>query len=124
LSLLLDSNVLLWWFSNHPRLPPHIVERLKIEPELLLSVVTPWELWIKARAERLSLPPDLETGFSGDGFTLLHPTIEDARLAASLPMIHRDPFDRMIIAQALNTRSTVITGDGRFAAYGVDVIRV
>ncbi len=124
MSLLLDSNVLLWWFGDDRRLPPSLVRRFRDEPELMVSVVTPWELWIKARAGRLTLPVDLDTGFDGDAFTMLAPTLEDARLAASLPPIHRDPFDRMIVAQALSRRATVVTGDGVFADYGVDVILV
>lgn len=121
---MLDSNVLLWWFSNDARLAPSLVQRLITEPELFVSVVTPWELWIKARAGKLALPPDLEAGFSGDAFTMLSPTVDDARLAAGLPLLHRDPFDRMIVAQALNVGLTVVSSDGVFASYGVDVILV
>ena len=124
MSLLLDSNVLLWWFRNDPRLPSDLIQRLIEEPDLFVSVVTPWELWIKARAGKLDLPGDLESGFGGDAFTMLSPTVDDARLAAGLPPLHRDPFDRMIIAQALNRQATIITGDTIFARYGVDVILV
>ena len=124
MSLLIDSNVLLWWFVDDSRLPPALVQRLVDEPDLMVSIVTPWELWIKARAGRLTLPHDLDTGFDGDAFTMLAPTVEDARLATRLPPIHRDPFDRMIAAQALNRRATVVTSDSVFADYGVDVILV
>ena len=124
MSLLLDSNALLWWFLDDARLTPEVVGRLKQERTIHISLVTPWELWIKAQAGRLELPPNFDDGISGDAFTLLSPTLEDARRAAGLPLIHRDPFDRMIIAQALNRQATVITGDRHFAAYGVDVILV
>ncbi len=90
----------------------------------MVSVVTPWELWIKARAGKLILPQNLDSGFNADDFTMLAPTVEDARLAASLPPLHRDPFDRMIVAQALSRRLTVVTADKVFRDYGVDVILV
>ena len=124
MTLLLDSNVVLWWFSDDPRLPLPLVQRFLDEPELMVSLVTPWELWIKARAGRLVLPADLDTGFDGDAFTMLPPTVDDARRAANLPPIHRDPFDRMIVAQALSRQATVVTSDRVFADYGVDVILV
>lgn len=123
MSLLLDSNTLLWWLE-HRRLPTRLVERVKRETPLYVSVVTPWELWIKAAAGRLDLSPEFEQAFDSTGLTVLHPTLADARLAARLPMLHRDPFDRMIVAQALNANLTVVTGDRRFGDYGVDVILV
>ena len=124
MSLLLDSNVLLWWFVGDQRLAPGLVERLRREAQVGVSLVTPWELWIKARSGRLKLPEGFEEGIAGDAVTIIHPSLDDARLAARLPPIHRDPFDRMIIAQALNAKATVVTGDRHFAAYGVDVIEV
>lgn len=124
MSLLFDSNSLLWWLAG-TRLPEPLLERVELELPLFVSVVSPWELWVKAAAGRLALPPTFEPGLTReDALTLLSPTIDDARLAARLPMIHRDPFDRMIIAQALNRQLTVITGDRRFGDYGVDVILV
>ena len=91
---------------------------------LYISFVTPWELWIKAATGRLDLSPEFEEALDSTNLTVLHPTLDDARLATRLPMIHRDPFDRMIIAQALNANLTVVTGDRRFRDYGVDVILV
>ncbi len=123
MSLLLDSNSLLWWLAE-TRLPEPFIERLKRESPLYISLVTPWELWVKSAAGRLDLSPRFEMAVEGAALTILRPTLADARLAASLPMLHRDPFDRMIIAQALNANLTVVTGDRRFADYGCDVILV
>ncbi len=115
---------MIWWL-NEVRLPPALFDRIEVESPVFVSIVTPWELWIKASAGRISLPPTFLSGLaSEDALTILQPSLDDARLAASLPLLHRDPFDRMIIAQALNTGSTVVTGDRHFAAYGVDVILV
>ncbi len=124
MSLLLDSNVLLWWLFNHPRLNAAAIAAIKADDTPLVSLVSPWELWIKAAAGKLQLPDDLEQGIRDDGFTILTPTLADARLAARLPPIHRDPFDRMIVAHALNRQATVVTSDRHFADYGVDVLQV
>ena len=119
-----DSNSLLWWLVD-TRLPPDLLARIQYERPMYVSVVTPWELWIKSASGRLDLPPSFEQGLADeDALTLLAPTLHDARLAARLPMVHRDPFDRMIIAQALNNHLTVVTGDRRFRDYGIDVILV
>ena len=124
MSLFLDSNALLWWLDGR-RLTPALFARIETESPVFVSVVTPWELWIKAAAGRLTLTPAFEEGLvREDALTLLTPTLDDARLAARLPPIHRDPFDRMIIAQALNRSATIVTGDAHFVAYGVDVILV
>ena len=124
MSLLLDSNVLLWWLVADPRLNDAVLAEIEAATPLAVSLVTPWELWIKTAGGKLRLPADFEQRLRDDAFTILAPTLADPRLAASLPPIHRDPFDRMIIAQALNHQATVITGDRHFGAYGVDVILV
>ena len=123
MSLLLDSNSLLWWLAAE-RLPEELFIRLRNEQPLYISLVSPWELWVKCAAGRLSLPPRFDETLASVNLTILRPDLADARLAANLPMLHRDPFDRMIIAQALNGKLTVITGDRRFRDYGVDVILV
>ncbi len=124
MSLLLDSNSLLWWLAEI-RLSHELLARLENERQLYISLITPWELWVKAAAGRLTLPLDFEDELTGvDRLTMLAPTIDDARRAAHLPMVHRDPFDRMIIAQALNRNLTVVTGDRRFRDYGCEVILV
>lgn len=124
MSLLLDSNALVWWLAD-VRLTQDLLERIEYERPIYISLVTPWELRVKAAAGRLALPPSFEEGLTReDNLTILSPTIEDARVAAGLPPIHRDPFDRMIIAQAKNANLTVVTGDQHFRDYGVDVILV
>ncbi len=123
MSLLLDSNSLVWWLADE-RLPSDLLLRLREEQPLFVSLVSPWELWIKAATGRLALPPQFDETLTRASLTVLRPTLADARLAASLPMLHRDPFDRLIIAQALNENLTVVTGDRRFRDYGCDVILI
>ncbi len=122
--LLLDSNVLLWWLEENPRLTADVLSQLTHEPLLMVSIVSPWELWIKSAAGRLTIPADLEHQLSTNSIAALPITVGDARLAAHLPPLHRDPFDRIIIAQALNRGATVVTSDRVFRDYGVSVLGV
>lgn len=126
MSFWLDSNALVWWLIDHPRLERHGVrERLRRAPSLSISLASAWELWIKQAAGRLVLPGGYEIGLADlEGFELVTPTAEDAWRAAHLPPHHGDPFDRMIIAQALNRDATLITSDRRFADYGVRTIQL
>lgn len=123
--LLLDSNVLVWWLDDAPRLRGSaIAARIAVEPVVMVSVVSPWELWIKARSGQIGLPGRLNERLPELDLQIISPTLGDARLAAALPPIHKDPFDRMIVAQAMNRRATIVTSDALFRDYGVDVILV
>lgn len=117
----LDTNALIWWLADDPRLA-EVRQRLITADEVLLSVVSPWELWIKATTGRLDAPADLELQLAASAITLVSPTLEDARVAAELPMIHRDPFDRMIIAQAKRRDAPILTADRVMARYDVGTI--
>lgn len=88
----------------------------------MISIVTPWELWIKAASGRVQLPGRFNERLSDLGFELVPPTIGDARLATALPPIHKDPFDRMIVAQALNRSAAIVTSDRTLGDYGVETI--
>lgn len=122
--LLLDSNALVWWLDGATGRGAEAVDRVRGEANVMVSVVSPWELWIKSAAGKLQLPVRFDERLKLEPIDLISPTIEDARLAADLPPLHRDPFDRMIIAQALNRRATVITSDRVFANYGVQVVLI
>ncbi len=125
MALLLDSNALVWWLSDDPRLENGGARsRIRTEAVVAISVVSPWELWIKASTGKFRLPERFDERLAAQPIEVWAPTLNDARLAAGLPLVHRDPFDRMIIAQALNHAATVVTGDRHFADYGVDVIQV
>lgn len=120
--LFFDSNALLWWLDEDPRLGRKLTERLMEEPSILISFASPWELWIKAAQGKLRIPHDLEAQLSAGSFEVVAPTLADTRLAANLPPIHRDPFDRMIVAQCINRQAQLVTADRQLRDYGVDVI--
>lgn len=124
-TIILDSNVLLWWMAGENRLlRTGWIERIDTQPGMSLSVVSPWELWIKVGAGRLTLPPAFDRVLADARFDLLPITVADGHRAGLLPPLHKDPFDRMIIAQALNRDATVVTGDRDFVQYGVRTILV
>ena len=90
----------------------------------MVSIVTPWELWIKAASGRIGLPGRFNERLPDLDLEIISPTIQDARLATALPPIHKDPFDRMIVAQALNRGATIVTSDRTLGDYGVDIILI
>ncbi len=122
-ALLLDSHALLWWQGDDPRLG--VVARKAIErPDtaLYFSSASIWELAIKRAQRKLELPDSLLDILSEEGFVEVAVSATHALLAAALPAHHRDPFDRMIAAQAQSEGLTVVTRDARIAAYGVPVL--
>jgi PIN domain nuclease of toxin-antitoxin system len=124
-TIILDSNVLLWWMAGEERLlRTGWIERIDTQPGMSLSVVSPWELWVKVGTGKLVLPPAFDRVLAEARFDLLPISVADGRRAGLLPLLHKDPFDRMIIAQALNRDATVVTGDKDFAQYGVRTILV
>jgi PIN domain nuclease of toxin-antitoxin system len=119
--MLLDSNVLIFWTTRSPTLSPTVCSAIEAAKSLSISVATIWELEIKSGQGKLS--PALDwTDLTTNSVGLLPIDIEDAVLAGSLPLHHRDPFDRMIIAQAKRRGLPIITRDRAFGAYGVPVI--
>lgn len=122
--LFFDSNALLWWLDEDPRLGGRLIEQLMEEPSILVSFASPWELWIKAAQGKLRIPSDLEAQLSAGRFEVVAATLADSRLAANLPPIHRDPFDRMIVAQCINRQSRLVTADRQLIDYGVDIILI
>ena len=122
--LLLDTNALLWWLEDNPRLG-EARNRIQANPsDVLVSVVSLWECVIKSKTGKLQVAIErLERELAAQGFERLSITRQHlARLEALVPM-HRDPFDLMIIAQAQVEGYTIVTSDARFDDYPDPVIR-
>jgi PIN domain nuclease of toxin-antitoxin system len=119
---LVDSHALLWWLADDPALP-RTARQLIAAPanEPLVSMASLWEIAIKRSLGKLDVPGDLPQQVVEQGFVWLGIDPAHAWLAGALPWHHRDPFDRLLIAQALHERLAVVTGDPAFRAYGVDV---
>jgi PIN domain nuclease of toxin-antitoxin system len=90
---------------------------------VLLSAASVWEAAIKAAAGRLSMPTPLDTAAARDGIAELPIRWRDAWRAAALPELHRDPFDRMLVAQALEQQLVLVTRDPLVAQYAVPTLR-
>jgi PIN domain nuclease of toxin-antitoxin system len=121
-SLLLDTHVVLWWLADDPSLSGEIKARLDHEPDIYVSVATIWEVAIKQAIGKLKDPADLPERILSSGFRELPITAGHALAAGRLPMIHRDPFDRMLVAQARCEDLTLVTRDSRCQQYDVAVL--
>jgi PIN domain nuclease of toxin-antitoxin system len=122
MSHLLDTHTLIWFLENDPRLPPATRTQIETTPTIFTSIVSLWEIAIKANIGKLSLSfpfntiaPNLVT----TGITELPITFKDLEIYLSLPLHHRDPFDRILIAQAMNHSLSFISQDTQMDAYPI-----
>ncbi|MER7167516.1 type II toxin-antitoxin system VapC family toxin [Micromonospora sp. NPDC000207] len=124
MTLLLDTHVALWAITGDATLGVEFLDQLRHEPDIFLSPVTLWEITIKQSAGKLAGPPDLAERVREMGFRQLPVTHAHAIAAGRLPPHHRDPFDRMLVAQAITEKLTLATRDASIALYDVDVLKV
>lgn len=125
MNLLLDTNALIWWLTGSPRLSVAAQEAIAgAGLNALVSAVTGYEITLKQARGRLPamLPEEIETAVAGEGFGVLPLSLRHAVAAARLPDLHRDPFDRLLVAQAMIEDLSIVSVDRVFAAYGVDVV--
>lgn len=119
--LLLDTHVALWWFAGHARLDTAIRKEID-HSECWLSAVSVWEVAIKFRLGKLPVAPaELLQAADAGGFRLLSISPEHAAATVSLPALHADPFDRLLLAQARQEHLILLTADATIAAYGPNV---
>jgi PIN domain nuclease of toxin-antitoxin system len=127
MKLLLDTHVFLWLISADQRLPGAWQEIIQDpENEVYLSVVSLWESIVKYQLGKLSLPESPETYLprQRDRHRIGNLVLDEGSVArlASLPALHRDPFDRMLVCQALHHRLALATLDGDVLAYNVEKV--
>ena len=125
--LLLDTQCWLWWFSQPERLSEEVIERIADETnEVWLSVTSVWEMGIKVAIGKLPLPEQIDhyipSRMTQLGARSLQITAYHALRVAVLPLHHRDPFDRMLIAQAQIEDMTLVSADSMFNQYEVSVL--
>ena len=120
MNLLLDTHVVLWAFADPDRLRPEVRAAL-IEPRnvVAVSAISIWEIEIKRALGKLTAPDGVASLCVERGFDELPVRFEHAELAGMLPRHHDDPFDRMLIAQAMAEGLDVVTADRVFEQYGV-----
>jgi len=125
--ILLDTQAWLWMIGPHDRLSESARAVLKdAQNELYLSTAAVWEIGIKHAAGKLKFTGPLNVHIPmhirRSGVRPLPPTVEHVLRAAALPMQHRDPFDRMMVAQAQEDELALLTTDARLGAYEVEII--
>lgn len=121
--VLLDTHLLLWWLSNAPSLPSQASVLISdTNNTVFVSAVSFWEIWLKESLGKLRLPEDFEQKIVGESFENLPIVAAHAREVALLPWHHRDPFDRMLVAQARKEKLILLTADEAVASYG-DFVR-
>ena len=125
--ILLDTHTFLWWIADDPRLSAQARKVIRDKRnELLFSAASGWEIAIKARLGRLQLPDDLEqfivTQLSINTMSVLPIQLNHALHVYTLPDHHRDPFDRMLVAQSQVEELPIVTADPQVSAYDVRTI--
>ncbi len=121
--LLLDTHVLLWWLANDATLGAEARSRISNpDSAVYVSAATVWEMSIKKALGKLESPSDLLYRIGSNRFEPLSITASHAQAAGALPRHHDDPFDRMLVAQAMQENLTLLSRDPRMAPYGVDIL--
>jgi len=116
--LLLDTNVLLWTLTGHPRIQPVSQLILAPETEIFVSTVSLWEIATKASIGKLAANvAEIRAATAASGFLELPVLGEHSETLATLPLHHRDPFDRMLVAQTIAEPMRLLTGDAQLAVY-------
>ena len=121
--LLLDTHSLLWWLADDPQLGRRARALIADgSNEVYVSAASAWEISIKKALGKLKAPDGLDTVVLDEGFGQLDISFFHGEKAGELPPHHRDPFDRMLIAQAQAEGLEILTGDAIFKPYGVKIV--
>ncbi len=124
---LLDTHAFLWWILDDPRLSRRAGAIIRDpDNEVLFSAASAWEIAIKAQLGRITFEDDLAEliphQVAANGFVSLAVTTDHALQVSALPMLHRDPFDRMLVAQAQREKVALLSADPAVAQYAVETL--
>ncbi len=122
MNLLLDTQAVLWWRTRDPRLGSEAREAIGAAELVFVSAVSAWEVAIKASLGKLRLPEPFASGVEDSGFLQLPVTFDHAAAVAALPLRHRDPFNRLLVAQARREKLALVTSDRRMGEYDVPIV--
>jgi PIN domain nuclease of toxin-antitoxin system len=126
--LLLDTHVFIWVVENNPKFPKVVRERIEETENVFVSIASFWEIGIKLKKEKILLSCDfneIEARFLETDFQLLPISIQDTIQQYNLPFYspeHKDPFDRIIISQAINRSLPLVSKDQEFDAYPIEKV--
>lgn len=120
---LLDTHTLLWWLADSPQLGTRCREIISDQRnQIYVSAATTWEISIKSSLGKLEAPEDMDSVVEDEGFDKLPISLYHGQLAGHLPMLHRDLFDRMLIAQTQAEGLILITADENIGRYSLRVL--
>ena len=122
MNVILDTHAALWWISDDPRFGG-AAEQLVLDPRsrVLFSAVVTWEVTVKRSLGKLSVPDDWSQRLLDGGAIPLPIALDHAARVGTLADHHRDPFDRLLVAQALVENATLLSRDAALSAYGAPV---
>ena len=126
MEILLDTHALLWFMDGDKNLPTSARETIQnTDNKIYVSIASVWEIAIKLSIGKLTLKKSIEnflTILDENGFILLEVNTKHIKKVAELPFIHRDPFDRMLVSQAMVENMSIMTIDSNITKYGVHII--
>jgi PIN domain nuclease of toxin-antitoxin system len=124
--LLLDTHTLIWWLEESPRSASASAAINDPANQVYVSVATAWELAIKVGLGKLpeaaEIVSNFETAIDDEGFALLPITVPHVRRAGAIQSLNRDPFDRLLAAQAADEAMTLVSSDGKMAGLGAAIL--
>jgi PIN domain nuclease of toxin-antitoxin system len=123
-NLLLDTHAFIWYSENDPKLPESVKIDIENADRVYLSIASLWEIAIKLSIGKLSLRSNyesIESSLEPAGINLLPISFADTVRVMNLPLHHRDPFDRILIAQAIDRSLTLVSCDAAFTAYPIQI---
>ena len=123
-NLLLDTHAFIWYSEDDPKLPESIKTDIETADRVYISIASLWEIAIKLSIGKLSLRSNyesIESSLEPAGIILLPISFADTVRVMNLPLHHRDPFDRVLIAQAINNSLTLVSCDAAFSAYPIQL---
>ena len=124
MNILLDTHVLIWALENNPTLTDSAVNAIVDGSNMVfISSASVWEISIKQKLGKLEAPDNLVEEIRLHRFTPLYINYDHAQLSGNLPLIHKDPFDRMLIAQTIIEKLVLLTRDESIAKYDVKILK-
>jgi PIN domain nuclease of toxin-antitoxin system len=116
--LLLDTHILIWWLYDDPKLPRHHRDLIADgSNDIFVSVASCWEIEIKSSRGNLVIDPDYAEALTEEGFSILPISMGHILALRTLPLHHQDPFDRILMAQAIAEDLTLLSVDRHFKRY-------
>jgi PIN domain nuclease of toxin-antitoxin system len=123
MKILLDTHILIWWLSDASRLSQTEIDLITDSDNFIfVSAATAWEIAVKKTIGKLESPDDLPAALAVNNFLELPITIEHSQKLYELPLHHNDPFDRIMIAQAISEDLTFMTRDAKIALYDIRIV--